>query len=92
MFRKLGDFDIEAENFGGSANERVLILRLVGGGDGDDVWEQVAGTRIVLVGGWAIKQELKRLLIRHGRPALDKMIPGGINGRTHTNMRRFVGL
>lgn len=90
MFRKLGDFDIEAENFGGSANERVLILRLVSGGD--DVWEQVVGTRIVLVGGWAIKQELKRLLIRHGRPTLNEMIPGGMNGRTHTTMRKFVGL
>ena len=59
-------------------------------------WEQIEGSRILLIGGAAARSELRRLLDSSadglGRPTLQKIFPGGMNSRTHTAMRRFVGL
>ena len=95
MFHQIDDkFKIEVANFG-AGNNRVLILRLSGAGI-DAPWEQIKGTRALLIGGTAARHEMKRLMDSRrgglGRPALHEAIPGGINGRSHTAMRKYVGL
>ena len=89
MFIQLGSYQLEAANFGDSANDRVLVIRLLGG---PDVWEQVEGTRLLLIGGKNAREEFRRLLDEHGRTTLAEMLPGGVNGRSHTAMRKYVGL
>lgn len=94
MFTRIDpNFRIEAANFG-ERNDRMIVFRLI---DGPDEWEQIPGTRAILIGGTAARRELRRLLdssaegTGHGRPKLQELIPGGINSRTHHAMRKFCG-
>lgn len=97
MFKLVADgFNIEAANFG-EANNRVIVFR-VPKAMSYMPWEQVEGTRILLIGGEAVTRELRRLLDSSrdgdgfGRPHLQKIIPGGISSRSHTALRMHVGL
>ncbi len=85
-------FNLEVANFG-SGNDRVLIFRAP---NAPDEWEQIDSTRTILIGGAVARRELKRMLDSRseglGRPALQDRIPGGINSRTHTAMRKFFNL
>ncbi len=89
MFKLIVEgFKIEAASFG-ERNSRVLVFRVAGG---DDIWEQVTGKRVLLIGGAVARREIKRLLSDYGRPSLQNRIPGGISGSVHTALREYVGL
>ncbi len=90
MFRQINEFNLEAMNFG-ERNNRVLVFRLVGVG-GAGSWEKIKGTRTLLIGGKPARREMKRMLNSLGRAALKEAIPGGINSRTHTSMRKYFDL
>lgn len=90
MFRQINEFNLEVINFGAS-NDRVLVFRLAGAGT-NSPWEKIEGTRTLLIGGKPARREMKRMLNSLGRSALKKAIPGGINSRTHTAMRKYFGL
>ena len=95
MFQQMDKrFKLEVANFG-SGNNRVVVFRLIGA-NMDSEWEQITGTRALLIGGEKARAELRRLIDSSaeglGRPALQSVIPGGFNGRSHNAMRKFVGL
>ncbi len=87
-------FKLQTANFG-SRNDRVLVIALIGA-TLEDEWEQIEGSRILLIGGKVAREELKRFLdTKSGglnRERLKEKLPGGMNSRTHTAMRKFCGL
>ncbi|MFT5196168.1 MAG: hypothetical protein ACI9EW_002736 [Cellvibrionaceae bacterium] len=87
-------FNLQTANFG-TRNDRVLVIALKGA-TLEDEWEQIEGSRILLIGGEIAREELKRFLdTKSGglnRKKLKEQIPGGMNSRTHTAMRKFCGL
>lgn len=89
MFRQISEF-LEVTNFG-ERNDRVLVFRWLGAGMNAS-WEKIEGTRVLLIGGKPARREMKRMLNSLGRAALKELIPGGMNSRTHTAMRKYFGL
>jgi hypothetical protein len=88
-------FNLQAVNFG-STNNRILIIALIGTNFEEDEWVQIPESRILLVGGKPAFEELALMLDSKSnglsRAKLQRQLPGGMNGRTHTSMRKFVGL
>ncbi|MFK7805784.1 MAG: hypothetical protein AB8G95_29410 [Anaerolineae bacterium] len=95
MFLRINpNFNLQAANFG-SNHDRVLVIALIGATLEDD-WEQIDGSRMLLIGGKAAKEELKRCLdTKSGglnRQTLKELLPGGMSSRAHTSLRKFCGL
>ena len=94
MFQPIdSQFNLQAANFG-STNDRVLVISLIGA-KLEDEWQQIEGSRILLIGGEPARAELMRMLDskKNGlsRGKLQNQLPGGMNSRTHTAMRKFCG-
>ena len=87
-FKKLDGFNLEVASSGFSS-ARILVFRTP---DCGSPWDQVEGSRIVVVGGDIAKRELKKLLTEYGRDRLQSVVPGGISGSPHTALRTYVGL
>ncbi len=87
-FVSIDGYSLEAASTGRSGS-RILVFRFP---DGDDVWDRVPDTRILLIGGNEVKHELKELLSSAGRSVLQQQIPGGLSGSVHTSLRRHLGL
>ena len=95
MFQRIDPrYNLQAANFG-STNDRVLVISLIGA-DLEDEWIKIPGSRILLIGGDSALEELTLLLDSQNnglsRGKLQMQLPGGMNGRTHTAMRKFCGL
>lgn len=92
MFTQIKPFNIEVAAFGKRHN-RVTIFRLI---NGTDDWQMIQGSRAILIGGEKAETEMKKLLDSSNgglsRSQLDSAVPSGLDSRTHSNFRKFVGL
>lgn len=73
----------------GTGQGRILIFEY--SGQTDMIIRRVPGTNIILIGERAAA-ELAQLLKTHGRPAVSKLIPGGIAGKAFPLLREFLGV
>lgn len=60
-------------------------------GQTDAQIRRVPGTNIILIGD-KTPAELIKLIKTHGRPAFNKIIPGGISGKGFPKLRQYLGI
>lgn len=86
-FNPLPGTSLEARTFG-EHNSAVTIIRLP---NGPDDWQEIPGTRVLLIGGVRAKQELRHALT-HVLSRADLNKAAAISGRTHQRMRRWLSV
>lgn len=88
IFKELEEYGLQVATTGASS-ARIIVIRDPGGGD---VWDQVEGSRVLVVGGAVAVRKLRELLANVSRRQLQDLIPGGVSSSVHTSLRKFVGL
>jgi len=88
MFKNIKGYELIVGNFGGGTNSRIIVFMQRGK---RGKWVKVAKANILIVGPGAVK-ELRQFLLQQPKSIIVSAIPGGMSGRTLTELRRHLGV